>query len=64
MTTGKKTQTVFNIGHTLDHTWPEVGSMSPTRILIIVLLPAPFGPNSPKISPEGMRRKVIKFKSN
>src|SRR3954469_14629373 len=32
-------------------TWPEVGLMRPTSIRIVVVLPAPFGPRKPKISP-------------
>ena len=30
---------------------PAVGAMSPVSILIVVVLPAPFGPRKPKISP-------------
>ena len=30
---------------------PEVGGSKVVSILIVVLLPAPFGPKSPKISP-------------
>src|SRR5207302_3883756 len=32
-------------------TWPEVGLIKPTSIRIVVVLPAPFGPRKPKISP-------------
>src|SRR5258708_23679389 len=32
-------------------TWPEVGVIRPTSIRIVVVLPAPFGPRKPKISP-------------
>src|SRR3954452_5434717 len=32
-------------------TWPDVGLMRPTSIRIVVVLPAPFGPRKPKISP-------------
>ena len=39
---------------------PDVGRMSPTRILIVVVLPAPFGPISPRICPalQGERQVV------
>ena len=30
---------------------PEVGKLSPQRILIAVVFPAPFAPRKPKISP-------------
>ncbi len=30
---------------------PDVGSVSPIRILMSVVLPAPFGPRNPNISP-------------
>ena len=30
---------------------PEVGAMSPASIRTVVVLPAPFGPSRPKISP-------------
>src|SRR5262245_10479765 len=32
---------------------PEVGASSPFSILIVVVLPAPFGPRKPKICPRG-----------
>ena len=32
-------------------TSPEVGSDSPARMRMVVVLPAPFGPRKPKISP-------------
>ena len=32
-------------------TLPDVGKMSPISILMVVVLPAPFGPTKPKISP-------------
>src|SRR3982750_2620480 len=32
-------------------TWPAVGSMMPTAMCTVVLLPAPFGPSRPKTSP-------------
>src|SRR4051812_34279331 len=32
-------------------TLPEVGSDSPAMIRMVVVLPAPFGPRKPKISP-------------
>ena len=31
--------------------FPRVGWMSPISILMVVVLPAPFGPTNPKISP-------------
>src|SRR5271166_6721387 len=31
--------------------WPAVGSSTPRIMLIVVVLPAPFGPKSPTISP-------------
>src|SRR5262245_42713782 len=36
---------------------PAVGRSSPARILMVVVLPAPFGPRKPKISP-GRTAKV------
>ncbi len=30
---------------------PDVGKISPIKVLIVVDLPAPFGPIKPKISP-------------
>src|SRR5712692_9456891 len=33
------------------HAWPAVGSISPHNIRNVVVLPAPSGPTSPKISP-------------
>ena len=39
------------------NTWPEVGSTSPTRILINVLFPAPLGPRTPNISPKKEKKK-------
>src|SRR5437016_1036525 len=35
---------------------PDVGCTRPRRILIVVLLPAPFGPRNPKIFPAGTAR--------
>ena len=35
---------------------PEVGKMSPISILMVVVLPAPFGPTKPKISPSSTTR--------
>ena len=35
---------------------PAVGKIRPSRSLIVVLLPDPFGPSSPKTSPRGMDR--------
>ncbi len=34
-----------------DRSGPEVGRISPIRIFSVVVLPAPFGPTKPKISP-------------
>jgi hypothetical protein len=30
---------------------PEVGGMKPARMRMVVVLPAPFGPRNPMISP-------------
>src|SRR5947208_7386655 len=38
---------------------PEVGSSRPQRILIVVDLPAPFGPRKPKISPRATERDTL-----
>src|SRR5665648_252337 len=35
---------------------PEEDSVSPTRARMVVVLPAPFGPRKPKISPENTLR--------
>ena len=35
---------------------PELGSRREESILIVVVLPAPLGPSSPKISPRGILR--------
>src|SRR5579884_1539153 len=35
---------------------PEVGKMSPSSILIVVVLPAPLRPRKPKISPSSTSR--------
>jgi hypothetical protein len=32
-------------------TVPLVGTMMPARLVSVVVLPAPFGPTSPRISP-------------
>lgn len=37
---------------------PLVGVMSPVNILNVVVLPAPFTPNKPKHSPDGMVRWI------
>ncbi len=37
---------------------PDVGGRSVVSILIIVLFPAPFAPNRPKIVPDGMARST------
>src|SRR2546427_5533852 len=37
-------------------TSPEVGSSSPSRISTVVVLPAPLGPSSPKVSPRAISR--------
>ena len=33
--------------------WPPSGLRRPSRISTVVVLPAPFGPSSPKTSPRG-----------
>ena len=38
-------------------TSPASGSSSPSRISIVVVLPAPFGPSSPKHSPRSTRKR-------
>ncbi|MBA7652386.1 hypothetical protein ES703_60220 [subsurface metagenome] len=35
---------------------PEVGSVSPSSISIVVVLPAPLGPRKPKMSPSSICR--------
>jgi len=57
-------QLIKNLGrqHTIllsTHILPEVGGINPARIRIVVVLPAPFGPRNPMISP----RETSKFKS-
>jgi len=37
---------------------PDVGCRSPVSILIVVVLPAPFGPRNPKSSPLRMHRSM------
>ncbi len=37
---------------------PEVGRASVVKILIVVLLPAPFGPKNPKIFPASTRKPI------
>ncbi len=37
-------------------TWPEVGSSKPSRISMVVVFPAPFGPSRPKHSPVSISR--------
>ena len=39
-------------------TLPEVGSVNPSIIRIVVDFPAPFGPNNPKISPLQIDRLI------
>ena len=34
---------------------PAVGSVRPSNIRIVVVLPAPFGPSRPNTSPRSMR---------
>ena len=43
-------------------TIPDVLFVSPDKIFIKVLFPAPFGPKRPNIEPSGMERS-IKFKA-
>src|SRR5579864_868908 len=38
---------------------PESGGRSVTRILIVVVLPAPLGPRRPKISPDVMAKLTL-----
>src|SRR5579884_3911394 len=37
---------------------PEVGGMKPARIRMVVVLPAPFGPRNPRISPRLTRNEI------
>jgi hypothetical protein len=37
---------------------PAVGRMRPSSILIVVVLPAPFGPTNPQTEPAGMARST------
>src|SRR5271168_4185199 len=37
---------------------PDVGVSKPHAIRMVVVLPAPFGPINPKISPSGMYRSI------
>jgi hypothetical protein len=39
-------------------TLPEVGSSTPSTMLIVVVLPAPLGPKSPTISPRATRNET------
>ena len=38
---------------------PEVGFKSVVSIIIVVLLPAPFGPRNPKISPSSTLSEML-----
>ena len=40
-------------------TMPEVGFNKPTIVLIVVVLPAPFGPKNPKNWPSGIVRLMF-----
>ena len=41
----------LGMGASKMNAFPPVGKMSPMSILMVVVLPAPFGPTKPKISP-------------
>ncbi len=38
---------------------PELAPVSPRRVLIIVVLPAPLGPRKPKALPRGTSRSTL-----
>jgi hypothetical protein len=42
----------------LTRTVPAVGDRSVATVLIVVVLPAPFGPRKPKNSPSGTVRSI------
>jgi len=48
----------WNTSNPATRTLPEVPGMNPERILRVVLLPAPFGPSRPTISPRATVKEM------